>query len=217
MSQSLQPPLAVLSVHKVMLFRTIGLFIITFVMWLGGLVWFIDDMPQGSPAPQTKTKAIVVLTGGNNRISEGLRLLSQKKSPTLMISGVQKGTPLQAVIKASGYQGAVNHRRIALDYNSTTTVENARNVAKWCRQKKISSIRLVTANYHMKRTLIEFNHSLKNVKIIPHAVNPLDSSRNSWCKDYKVFCLYMNEYHKYLGALIRMNVQYFYEKEYKTK
>ncbi len=200
-----------------MLYRTVGLLIIGFVAWFGGLVWFIDDMPQGSPTPQTKTKAIVVLTGGNNRIAEGLTLLSQKKSPKLMISGVRRGASLQAVIRASGYQGFVNAQRVTLDYKSTTTVENAKNVARWCRRKQIDSIRLVTANYHMKRALIEFNHTLKNVKIISHAVNPLDSPRNSWCKDYKVFCLYLNEYHKYLGALVRMKVRHFYEKEYKTE
>ena len=200
-----------------MFFRTLILLVIAFVSWFGGLVWFIEDMPQGSLFPHKNTNAIVVLTGGNNRISKGLELLSQKKSPKLMISGVQKGAPLRSVIRASGYRGPVNRKRVVLDYKSTTTVENAQNVAKWCQRKKVNSIRLVTANYHMRRALIEFNHYLKNVKIIPHAVNPLDSARHSWCKDYKVFCLYMNEYHKYLGAFARMKLRHFYEKEYKTK
>ncbi len=200
-----------------MFFRTIALLIIGFVAWFGGFVWFIEDMPQGSPLPHKNTHAIVVLTGGNNRISEGLDLLAKKKSPKLIISGVQQGAPLGSVIKASGYRGPVNYQRVALDYKSTTTVENAQNIAKWCQRKKINSIRLVTANYHMRRALIEFNHYLKGVKIIPHAVNPLDSARHSWCKDYKVFCLYMNEYHKYLGALARMKLLRFYEKEYKTR
>lgn len=196
-----------------MFFKTIFLLVIGFVAWLGGLVWFIDDMAKTPPQYPENTNAIAVLTGGNNRIAEGLRLLSQGKSSRLIISGVQKGAPLMSVVRWSGYKGAINRRQIHLDYKSTTTVENAKNVAKWVRVQKIKSLRLVTANYHMKRALIEFNQYAKGVRIIPHAVNPLDPVRQSWCKDYKIFCLYMNEYHKYLGAFARMTARRFYYKD----
>jgi len=197
-----------------MFFKTLALLILSFIFWFGGLVWFIEDMPQGTPDPALKTSAIVVLTGGNNRISEGLHLLAQNKSNELIISGVRRGATLKAVVQGSGYKGALNPKRIALDYKSTTTLENAKNVAKWVEQKNIKSIRLVTANYHMRRALIEFNHYLKGVRIIPHAVNPLDPLRKTWCKDYKIFCLYLNEYHKYLGAFARMNIQRAYKKDH---
>ena len=59
-----------------MFFKTLALLIMSFTLWFGGLVWFIEDMPQGTPDPSLKTSAIVVLTGGKNRISEGLELLS---------------------------------------------------------------------------------------------------------------------------------------------
>tara|TARA_R110002095_G_scaffold35504_1_gene33441 strand:+ start:3621 stop:4190 length:570 start_codon:yes stop_codon:yes gene_type:complete len=187
--------------------------ILSFALWFGGLVWFIEDMPQGTPNPTLKTNAIVVLTGGNNRISEGLTLLSQNKSNQLLISGVRQGASLKAIVKGSGYRGSFDPRKVALDYKSTTTVENAQNVATWAKRKQVKSIRLVTANYHMRRALIEFNHYMKSVKIVPHAINPLDSGENAWCKDYKIFCLYLNEYHKYLGAFARMKIQRVYKKD----
>ena len=196
-----------------MFFKTLALLIVSFTLWFGGLVWFIEDMPQGTPDPSLKTSAIVVLTGGKDRISEGLELLSQNKSKELLISGVRRGASLKAIIRGSGYRGASDSRKIALDYKSTTTVENAQNVAKWVSQRNIKSIRLVTANYHMRRALIEFNHYLKDVNIIPHAVNPLAPVQKTWCKDYKIFCLYLNEYHKYLGAFARMNLKRVYKKD----
>lgn len=196
-----------------MFFKSLALLIVGFTLWFGGLVWFIEDMPQGTSDPSLKTSAIVVLTGGNNRISEGLELLSQNKSRKLLISGVRPGASLKAVIQASGYNGAIDAKKIALDYKSTTTLENAQNVAKWVAQKEIKSIRLVTANYHMRRALIEFDHYLKDVKIVPHAINPLDPVRKTWCKDYKIFCLYLNEYHKYLGAFARMKIKRAYKKD----
>jgi len=196
-----------------MFFKSLALLILSFTLWFGGLVWFIEDMPQGTSAPSLKTSAIVVLTGGNNRISKGLELLSQNQSKKLLISGVRRGASLSAVIQGSGYNGAVDSKRIALDYKSTTTVENAQNVAKWVSRKNIKSIRLVTANYHMRRALIEFDHYLKGVKIIPHAINPLDPVQKTWCKDYKIFCLYLNEYHKYLGAFARMKLRRTYKKD----
>lgn len=196
-----------------MFFKSLALLILGFTLWFGGLVWFIEDMPQGTPMPSLKTGAIVVLTGGNNRIFEGLKLLSQNKSKKLLISGVRHGASLKAVVQGSGYNRAVDAKKITLDYKSTTTVENAQNVAKWASRKKVKSIRLVTANYHMRRSLIEFNHYLKGVKIIPHAINPLDPVQKTWCKDYKIFCLYLNEYHKYLGALARMKIRHVYKKD----
>lgn len=198
-----------------MFFKTLTLLILGFVLWFGGLVWFIEDMPQGTPNMTFKTRAIVVLTGGNNRIAEGFRLLAQESATThLLISGVRRGASLKAVIQGSGFKGPYNAAQVSLDYRSTTTVENAQNVAVWLKRKQIKSIRLVTANYHMRRALIEFDRSLKGVKIIPHAINPLESGGDTWCKDYKIFCLYLNEYHKYLGAFVRMKIQRLYEKDF---
>ena len=39
-----------------MFFKSLALLILSFTLWLGGLVWFIEDMPQGTPDPSLKTE-----------------------------------------------------------------------------------------------------------------------------------------------------------------
>jgi len=154
--------------------------------------------------------AIIVLTGGNSRIAEGLHLLAQGKADQLLISGVNPGASLKAIVKASGYHKKVLAEKISLDYQAKSTIGNAQKAVNWIQENNIQSFFLVTANYHMRRALLEFQQRLKDVKIIPHGVNPLDPVCTSWCKDYNVFCLYMNEYNKYLWSLARFAIREVY-------
>ena len=50
--------------------------------WLAGLVWFASTSPREPPPPgsaeaERRTDAIVVLTGGSERLAAGLELLSE--------------------------------------------------------------------------------------------------------------------------------------------
>jgi len=45
------------------------------VAWAGGLVWFAERVSHMAPEPGA-TDAIVVLTGGSERVAEGVSLLS---------------------------------------------------------------------------------------------------------------------------------------------
>src|SRR6185437_10600450 len=42
------------------------------VTWLGGIVWFARSLPLSVADMTTKTDAIVVLTGGSQRVTRGL-------------------------------------------------------------------------------------------------------------------------------------------------
>jgi uncharacterized SAM-binding protein YcdF (DUF218 family) len=194
-----------------MLLRTLAIVIVTVLAWGGGFVAFVSSMPTGSPCPICYTDAIVVLTGGNSRLSEGLELLHKGLASTLYISGVHPGTSLQTVIKKSGYKGPLDPSKIVMDYEARSTLENSQKVMAWISQHPIHTIRLVTANYHMRRALLEFKQRIGDkVKILVHAVTPSDSTQNAWYKDHKVLSLYLNEYHKYLGALARSIIREIY-------
>lgn len=193
-----------------MFFRTILFITFIFFLWLGGLAWFSETMVQEPVRSSGHADAIIVLTGGNSRIAEGLHLLAQGKADQLLISGVNPGASLKAIVKASGYHKKVLAEKISLDYQAKSTIGNAQKAVNWIQENNIQSFFLVTANYHMRRALLEFQQRLKDVKIIPHGVNPLDPVCTSWCKDYNVFCLYMNEYNKYLWSLARFAIREVY-------
>ena len=63
-----------------------------------GLVRFVDHLPPPT-ADQSRTDAIVVLTGGGERIPAALALLEAGKAERLFVSGVHHGVGVAALLK----------------------------------------------------------------------------------------------------------------------
>ena len=61
-----------------------------FTLWLGGLAAFVAASLWLSDDPSAMTEAIVVLTGGRQRLETGVRLLIAGKGKKLFISGVNQ-------------------------------------------------------------------------------------------------------------------------------
>ena len=64
------------------------LFAFAVLIWALGFAWFAFLLPQ--PAALSKTDAVVVLTGGPNRIDRGLAVLEAGKADRMLISGVAR-------------------------------------------------------------------------------------------------------------------------------
>ena len=83
------------------------IFIITITfggIWIGGLVWFQSQIAKEPTTLNVKTDAVVVLTGGSDRLREGLELLSKKYGKTLFISGAGKGIKVNHIFNNIGMQ-----------------------------------------------------------------------------------------------------------------
>ncbi len=168
--------------------------------WFGGFLYFCHQINHYPKDETTKTDAIVVLTGGRNRIKEALLLLDIGLSEKLLISGVEKNISLKEILQKQ--QLNIPEKGIVhLEKNSTNTVENARESAEWIRSNNISSIRLVTSNYHTPRSLEEFYYQNQTLKIIPH---PVFSGyvRKRWWRSFRSFYLMASEYNKFLYVFL---------------
>jgi len=157
------------------------------------------------PAPTTSnahTDAIVVLTGGEDRLLTGLMLLKKKSANRLLISGVAEGLTVDNILNTLELTNVPSRirKRITLGHKARTTVQNASETAEWCQVHGIHSIRLVTAAYHMKRSILEFEPVLKNVRIIPHPVYPRSIQNKKWWQSPKTLLLMSREYSKFLIA-----------------
>ncbi len=177
------------------------------VFWAVGIVGFAVYIPQKPTFPFQRTDAIVVLTGGPDRIREGLHLFHQGLAPQLFITGVHKGATLEEVLKASGYRNLNNKDRIFLDYDALNTIENAQQTAGWTTDKSVKSIRLVTASYHMPRALLEIAQRVKGVEVIAHPITPRDFNLKHWWRSPKTQALIFQEYHKFLAAVVRAGLR----------
>ena len=104
-------------------------------VWLGGMIGFGYTINHLRTDPDVKTDAIVVLTGGRNRIGEAVRLLNRGSAEQLLISGVSRGTSLETMKKRQDVK-ITTSREITLDEKSTNTVENAIEAAAWVKKKQ---------------------------------------------------------------------------------
>jgi uncharacterized SAM-binding protein YcdF (DUF218 family) len=71
------------------------------------------------------------------------------------------------------------------------------------REQGLRSLRLVTAAYHMPRSLLEFHRVLPGTEIVPHPVFPEHVKQRSWWRWPGSASLFASEYSKYLVALAR--------------
>lgn len=174
--------------------------------WGGGLVWFAAILPISVEDPETVTDVIVVLTGGAERVAGGLALLEAGKAPVLFVSGVHRGVDLADLVRLnqpSTSPPACAGHCITLGHAADDTIGNASETAAWMQAGHFTSLRLVTAAYHMPRALLEFHRAMPECKIVPHPVFPVAFKRDQWWRWPGTIHLLAIEYSKYLGAWVR--------------
>ena len=176
--------------------------LIPILIWAAGFIIFVGTIANmHEPATIQKTDTIIALTGGTNRVTKALDLLADKQSPRLFISGVNKDVKLNELLALWKYDGKnLPDCCIDLGYNAGNTLENAIEARDWVRSYNANSIRLVTANYHMPRSLLEFHHAIPEATITPHPVIPTGLSARS----PKFWRIGFIEYHKFLLSFIRV-------------
>lgn len=179
-----------------------ALMLVLALAWLGGLVWFARSLPHSVADQTTKTDAIVVLTGGSQRVTRGLALLADGMAKKLFISGVYQGVDVAELLHVSRQSPDRVACCIVLGHEADNTLGNARETAAWMSAQGYHSLRLVTANYHMPRSRLEFARAMPDVTIIENPVFSGNVKRRWWAWP-GTFGLIVGEYDKYLVALVR--------------
>jgi uncharacterized SAM-binding protein YcdF (DUF218 family) len=148
------------------------------LVWFAGLLWFAATLPQRVPDAETRTDAIVVLTGGSERIETGVKLLADGRADRLYISGVGGKARTDEVLARMATNPDLK-ARVSIG-EALNTPGNAAETAAWARQHGVASIRLVTAGYHMRRSLLELHRAMPAATIIPHPVFPAHVKTDWW-------------------------------------
>ena len=184
------------------------------LLWLAGLIWFAT--PRSVELRAAPTDAIVVLTGGSLRLQSGLELLREGKGGKLFVSGVNPQVDLDDVLRISGSPRDWALCCVVLGHDADNTLGNAHETAQWIRQQGFRSLRLVTAWYHMPRSLLEFDRAMPGIEIIPHPVFPEQVKKGHWRTWRGTAALLVSEYVKYLAALSRPVVEWLQSPEVGT-
>ena len=173
--------------------------------WLAGLLWFASTLPAAVDDPTTHTDAIVVLTGGSERIETGFKLLSAGLADRLFVSGVGEQVKAGSLFARTEALPPELADKVALGASAYDTPGNATETAAWARAEHVASIRLVTAGYHMRRSLLEFHAAMPGVRIVPHAVFPA-VVKSDWWRWPGTASLIAREYTKFVVSWARRNL-----------
>ncbi len=167
--------------------------------------WRLENLKN--PNFTDKTDAIIVLTGGSERVRNALYLLDKGFSQKLFISGVNvnvKPREILAIHKYSEAKITSLQDKLVLGYSANDTIQNAAEIERWVKRNNIKSIRLITSNYHIARALIEVQARLPDIKIIPHSVMPINIRMDKWWKYDFSRDLLITEYNKLILAKLRL-------------
>lgn len=123
--------------------------------------------------------AVVVLTGGRNRIARASEI-AQLYSLPLFISGVHKDATSDEVAIAAGVDPVFFNCCVTLGYNALTTHGNGVEIANWAKEETIDSLIVVTSNYHMERALLELKRSMPLVELAGQSVDSPVIDAGAW-------------------------------------
>jgi uncharacterized SAM-binding protein YcdF (DUF218 family) len=172
-----------------------------------GFIWFALAVPDREITTAPKADGIVVLTGGSSRIADGIELLSQKRGGRMLISGVNRKTTVEELVRQTPIHADLYACCIDVGYLAENTIGNAIEARRWVETRNLDSILLVTSAYHMRRAEAEFARQMPDVKIIPFPVISESLALNPWWSSLETTRLLFAEYLKYIVALARMRLE----------
>lgn len=150
------------------------------------------------------SEGIVVLTGGKDRVMEGLALLDQGRARRLLISGVHPETSALDIARATDRRRALFSCCVDLGRTAANTTGNAREAQRWAARRQVKSLIVVTSAYHMPRSLLEMRALMPDVQLRPHAVK--SDTLDDWYRHPATAQLMVTEYAKFVVASLRLSL-----------
>jgi uncharacterized SAM-binding protein YcdF (DUF218 family) len=174
----------------------VGVFILGFFL-------FADHATRSPPRTLPDGEAIVVLTGDGARVPAGMQLLEHGVGERLFVTGVNpQVTDEELAALAAGAREAFDCC-VDVDRAAADTIGNATQTARWARARGFTRIVVVTADYHMPRSLQELHAAMPEGRFIAYPVRAV-SGRGPWWTRAGYWRRLPPEYVKYLLAHVRL-------------
>lgn len=140
------------------------------IAWVMGFVAFM--LLLGAPAADDiRTDAIVVPTGGAGRIERGIALVGQRQARRMLVTGVGAGVRKVDLVPRSGGRPDLLACCVDLGADAFDTRSNGEETARWVREHRYLSVRLVTSDWHLARARMELRAALgPEVRIVGDGV-----------------------------------------------
>ncbi len=166
----------------------------------GGFLFFADSVTTLKPPLAPHADAIVVLTGGYQRIDQAVELLQKGAGKRLLISGVHPTTTRAQIRKMTQAAPELFDCCVDIGYDALDTIGNAEEATNWIHAKGYTSVLIVTNNYHMPRSLAELAYVDPETRFVPYPVVNTDLKNSNWFTDPNAMRVMLAEYGKLLFA-----------------
>jgi uncharacterized SAM-binding protein YcdF (DUF218 family) len=170
---------------------------------LGGFWVFLDRLDRAELPLPPRADAIVVLTGGPDRISDAADLLAAGTGRRMLISGVNAGVTLEQLARQVNTHRQMFDCCVDIDYEAHNTLGNAIEARRWAQANGYRSLIVVTSSYHMPRAMIEFRSAMPDVAMYPYSVVSERLNVDAWWRNGPIARLVLMEYGKFLIAWVR--------------
>lgn len=166
------------------------IFALAAVFWFAGFLWFTIALP--GPARQGMTQAVIVPTGSAGRIERGLEVLVAGDARLMLVTGVDPEVLPAEFAAQFDVPEQLMQCCVYLGFEAVDTRGNAAETAAWIADNKVTSLRLVTTDWHMRRAALELRRRIpSSVVVLEDAVASEPSLR-----------ILFLEFHKYLASLV---------------
>jgi uncharacterized SAM-binding protein YcdF (DUF218 family) len=185
--------------------KSIAALLIVVMVWFVGLLAFTSRVDQSTPAAEPPVSdGVVVLTGASNiRLEAATKLLEAGKGKRLLISGVNREASREDVLGVTKAVRPIYECCVDLGYAAADTIGNASETAEWAKAKGYESLIVVTADYHMPRSMLELRATMPGVTLHPYPVVTESLNAHRWWKGGTSSRRMTVEYCKYLAILGR--------------
>lgn len=174
--------------------------------FIAGFIVFALSATTVRPASTEGADAIVVVTGGEDRISVALGLLRQGVGKRLLISGVNPRTSTGAIREHTGEDRRLFECCVDIGREAHDTVGNAEETRDWAAQRRYYRLIVVTSSYHMPRTLVEFSRAMPDVQFVAHPVLSRNVRDHAWWQSPGTLRFLFGEYVKFIAAATRLGL-----------
>jgi uncharacterized SAM-binding protein YcdF (DUF218 family) len=184
--------------------KTLAALLIALMIWGLGLLAFTGRVDQSTPAPEPPVAdGVVALTGASTlRLEAATKLLEEGKGQRLLISGVNREATRADVQSVTKAVKPIYDCCVDLGFAAANTIGNARETAEWAKSKGYKSLIVVTADYHMPRSMLELRAAMPAVALNAYPVKT-DLNAHRWWKTSSSARRMIVEYCKYLAILGR--------------
>lgn len=149
------------------LLRRIGAAVM--LVWVLGFLWFAMALPR--PAGHQKTDGVIALTGAGGRIPRAIAVLRAGEARRMLIAGVASEVKPGEFAAEYDVSPELMACCVTLGFESIDTRSNGLEAARWIASEHLTSVRLVTTDWHMRRAVFDLAMAApRGVEILPDAV-----------------------------------------------